>query len=120
MWVGYFGEPMDVVVDLGTSQQCAQVVVSSLTDMGAYIMGIQRLEVQVSADGKDFVKVGEREFPEPPVQMEGKRTDCLKVDFTPVEARYVRVIGQGFLALPSWHSGAGETPFVFVDEVSVY
>lgn len=120
MWVGYFGEPMDVVVDLGTSQQCAQVVVSSLTDMGAYIMGIQRLEVQVSADGKDFVKVGEREFPEPPVQMEGKRTDCLKVDFTPVEARYVRVIGQGFPALPSWHSGAGETPFVFVDEVSVY
>ena len=31
--------------------------------------------------------------------MEGKRTDCLKVDFTPVEARYVRVIGQGFPAL---------------------
>lgn len=115
LWVGYYNEPMDVIIDLGTKQNCSKVVVSSLTDMGSYIMGIKKLKIWISADGKNFTKVAERTLPEPPVQMEGKRIDNWELSFPSVEACCVKIVAEGFSVLPEWHSGAGETPFLFVD-----
>lgn len=120
LWIGYYNEPMDIIINLGAKQNCSKVVVSSLTDMGSYIMGIKNLEIWISADGKNFTKVAERTLPEPPVQMEGKQIDNWELSFPSVEACYIKIMAEGFSALPEWHSGAGETPFLFVDEIGVY
>lgn len=120
LWIGYYDEPMEAVIDLGADQECSKVLVSSLTDMGSRIMGIQYLRVLTSSDGKSFVKTAERTMPEPPMQLGKKMIDCWVLSFPPVKARFVKIVAEGFPALPDWHSGAGEQPFLFVDEISIY
>ena len=119
MWVGCLSEPMVAVVDMGESKPMKEVVVSSFTDMGAYIMGIEKLVVEVSEDGQHFTPVAESKYNEPQSNDEKKATHDLTLNFDEVSARYVKVSAYGFDALPSWHSGAGSRPFLFVDEIEV-
>lgn len=120
MWVGYDARPLKAVIDLMHAQPCSKVIVSSLTDMSSYIMGIKQLEIYLSADGNTYKKVAEQAYTEPPMRMEGKKVMNLELDFETTDARYVKVCAKGFGALPAWHSGAGATPFLFVDEIEVY
>ncbi|WP_417187347.1 family 20 glycosylhydrolase [Bacteroides sp.] len=120
MWTGYYAHPLEAVIDLGSDRAVQRVCISSLTDMSSYIMGIKEMEVAVSTDGKKFRQVATRAFEAPVARMEGKRQDLLVLDFEQVQVRYIRVTARGFGALPPGHSGAGETPFLFVDEIEVY
>ena len=119
LWVGYLSDPMIAVIDLGEKKQINEVTVSSFTDMGAYIMGIESLNVAVSDDGTNFTSVAESKYDEPLQDDEKKAVRNLTVGFDKVETRYVKVSAYGFNALPAWHSGAGSRPFLFVDEIEV-
>lgn len=119
MWVGYNPNPMEAVIDLGNEQLVKQVRLSSLTDMSSYIMGIERVDVEISIDGKNFKQVSTRSFEAPEATMEGKRLDNLELNFLEIPARYVIVRAYGFKALPEGHSGAGHSPFLFVDEIEI-
>lgn len=119
MWVGYLAEPLEAVIDMGEKQRVKQVVLSSLTDMGSYIMGIRKVEVYASEDGKEFTLLAERSFETPPAKMQGKKIEDLALDFSDTDARFIKVIAHGFEALPEGHSGAGQPPFLFVDEIEI-
>lgn len=119
LWVGYLTSPLEAVVDLGERQPVKQVVLSSLTDMGSYIMGIRQIEVYASDDGQTFTRLAEREFTAPPAKMQGKKIENLTLDFSETKARFVKVAARGFEALPEGHSGAGQPPFLFVDEIEI-
>lgn len=120
LWVGYNPYPLDVILDLGSKQKVKQVCLSSLTDMSSYIMGVESVQIFLSLDGQDFTQVATRSFCAPEAGMEGKRMDVWALDFNETQARYIQVRATGFKALPHGHSGAGESPFVFVDEIEVY
>lgn len=120
MWVGYLSSPMEAVVDLGGKQQVKQVVLSSLTDMGAYIMGVRSVEVYASDNGTDFVLLAERGFEAPSAKMQGKKTENLVLDFPETDSRFIKVRACGFEALPEGHSGAGQPPFLFIDEIEIH
>ena len=42
-----------------------------------------------------------------------------KQDIDPVRARYVRVRAYNLGKIPSWHPGAGDDAFIFVDEIFI-
>lgn len=119
MWVGYYENPMETVIDLRKVQQVSKATVSSLIDMGAYIMGIQELNIESSVDGVHFRQLASRSFAEPPVRMEGKKRVDLEMEFPVADARWIKVRAKGFKALPEWHSGAGKQPFFFIDEIEI-
>lgn len=119
MWVGYLNNPMEAVIDLGDVKTINQVVLSSFTDMSAYIMGISAVKVAVSDDGKNYESVAEVEYDFADDADSEKIIRNLEVDFDNVDARYVKLFVEGFEALPSWHSGAGSRPFFFIDEIEV-
>lgn len=120
LWVGYNPYPLEAVLDLGSEQTVKQVCLSSLTDMSSYIMGIESVQIFLSFDGKNYKQAATRSFCAPEAGMEGKRRDVLTLGFDETQARYIQVRANGFKALPHGHSGAGESPFVFVDEIEIY
>lgn len=119
LWTGYLTHPMVAVVDLGGSKSVRNVSLSSLVDMSSYIMGIRTVEIFVSEDRVSYEKAASSGFEAPDAKMEGKNVVDISLDFKPVDCRYVKVVAEGFDTLPEGHSGAGEKPFLFVDEIQI-
>ena len=46
-----------------------------------------------------------------------KRSELNRLSFDTLSARYVKVVAEPFKGLPKGHSGEGERPFLFVDEI---
>lgn len=118
LWLGYKERPLDAVIDLGAPAEISEIHFTSLVDMGAHIMGVSSARAYLSADGKNYTATVSENFLEPS-ENSGKTICNHTLSFDRQEARYVRVILQGFPALPSWHPSAGERPFLFVDEIEV-
>lgn len=90
-----------------------------LTDLSAWIMGPQSISVFVSSDGEQYEKVALRTYEAPTDAMREKRSELNRLSFDILSARYVKVVAEPFKGLPKRHSGEGERPFLFVDEIRV-
>lgn len=76
--------------------------------------------VLVSDDGEKFTQVYASDIPElgeEDANLNATRRHEMK--FSPVRARYLRLVGLNNPRLPSWHKWADSTCFVFLDEVEV-
>lgn len=119
LWVGYQSSDLIAVIDLESVQPVSSVSVSALTDLSAWIMGPQSISVFVSSNGEKYKLVSQQTYQSPTDAMGGKRSDLNRLSFKKVSARYVKVIVKPFVSLPKGHSGEGEAPFLFVDELQL-
>ena len=118
-WLGFYNGDAEVVIDLGEGgQEISRVATHANVDMGAWIMGATGMEVLVSDDKKDFRQVGMIECPEQ-TDINKKEIENYEVSFEPVKARYLKVIVKRAKALPKGHAGAGQPPYLFIDEIEV-
>ncbi|MCW3109030.1 MAG: beta-N-acetylhexosaminidase, partial [Segetibacter sp.] len=110
-----FQSDVDATIDLGASQQISNVAVHALKSGGSYVYPPQSIEVSGSADGKTFNTLGSTtSISETP----GTKA-IMKVDFAPATTRYVRVLIKSLPAVPAGQRGAGEKPWLFLDEIQV-
>ncbi|MEP7256432.1 MAG: GH92 family glycosyl hydrolase [Ferruginibacter sp.] len=117
-WQGYQKADVDAVIDLQEIKTISKVTAGFLQDMGAWIIAPKELIVEVSTDGKQFIKVFSGEnF----LAIEDKKVQVKSIEapFTPVPARYVRVRAMQYGKLPAWHEGAGGDTHIFVDEIQI-
>ena len=63
--------------------------------------------------------VARQTYDAPTDAMGEKRSELNRLSFDTVSARYVKVVAAPFKGLPKGHSGEGERPFLFVDEIRV-
>jgi hexosaminidase len=110
-----FQSDVDATIDLGTSQQISNVAVHALKSGGSYVYPPQSIEVSGSADGKTFNTLGNTST----VSETPGTKAIMKVDFAPAMTRYVRVSIKALPAVPAGQRGAGEKPWLFVDEIQV-
>lgn len=118
-WVGCHSSDLSAVIDLESLQSISSVEVSALTDLSAWIMGPQSISVFVSSDGEKYEMVARQTYEAPTDAMGEKRSELNRLSFDTVSARYVKVVAVPFKGLPKGHSGEGERPFLFVDEIRV-
>ena len=69
--------------------------------------------MQVSADGKNFTTVAEKQVPVPASEGASPFT----VSWPETEARYVRVIAEPLGIIPAGNTGAGDEAWLFIDEL---
>ena len=119
LWVGYYTTDLVAVINLASFQHVSSVEVSALTDLSAWIMGPQSISVFVSLDGEKYEMVSRQTYQAPTDAMGEKRSDLNRLSFDSVPARYIKVVAEPFKGLPKGHSGEGEPPFLFVDEIRV-
>jgi hexosaminidase len=116
-WLGFQGKDIVATFDLKEATEISKIRFATNVVKGDWIMDARQVYVSVSDDGKTFREVGKEELPE--MQMADK--DGLfvhEIDFTSVKAKYVQVTIKK-VNLPSWHGGAGNPAFIFVDEIEI-
>ena len=117
-WLGFEGEEMEAVVDLGRATVLGSLSVRFLQEINAWIWLPYAVEFSLSADGKDFEPVG-LVFPQTDVRAKGVIVEQFRYPLEPRSARYVKVRTKSFLKCPAWHKGAGGPAWIFADEIVV-
>lgn len=117
-WLGFQGRDLEALIDLEAETEVSSVQLSCFIETGAWIYDTPRIEIEGSADGKDFHPIAVREFP-----IDVNHTHALRrhhIDFSPERVRYLKVKCESLRRIPEWHTlAAGNPAFVFVDEIIV-
>ena len=117
-WLGFWGQPLDAVIDLEQPSTMSNVRFRSLVNKGAWIYNPSHASVLVSDDGEKFREVAQLDIPITTwMDKDGNFTYELK--FEPVTARYVEVIVKDHM-LPEDHDGYGYPAWIFVDEIEIF
>ena len=117
-WLGFWGQPLDAVIDLEQAASMSHVRFRALVNKGAWIYNPSHASVLVSDDGENFREVAQLEIPIT-TWMDNDGNFTYELEFEPVTARYVEVIIKDHM-LPEDHDGYGYPAWIFVDEIEVF
>ncbi|MEZ4829941.1 MAG: glycoside hydrolase family 20 protein [Bacteroidia bacterium] len=118
-WQGFEGKDLEAVVDLGEKKKVSQVITNFFHASGSWIFEPTRVEVSLSSDGSDYQLLGEMRFPDAAKESESNGKKTARISGTPQEARYVKVKAVSLGVCPQWHPAAGQSCWLFVDEIVV-
>ena len=90
---------------------------SFLQDQRSWIWMPESMRVEVSDDGEAWRAFGAASHEVDPKQNGTVRRVLAATGAT--RARYVRLVAESVGRCPSWHPGAGDQAWIFVDEIGV-
>lgn len=118
-WQGFFGEDMEIIIDLGKEHAVSEVSIGAYQYNLSWIMLPEYIEIQLSNDGKSFKNFG-KTYHEISPKQEGQFFHEFNIPIlTTMNVCYVKVIAKNYGKLPEWHPAAGADAWLFVDEVLV-
>lgn len=117
-WLGFWGQPMDAVIDIEEPAPMSHVRFRALVNKGAWIYNPSHASVLVSDDGENYREVAQLDIPIT-TWMDKDGNFTYELEFEPVTARYVEVIVKDHM-LPEDHDGYGYPAWIFIDEIEVF
>jgi len=117
-WLGWEGADFGIVLEPKINKPYSGISIGFLQDQGSWIFLPKKVKVEVSNDGKTFVKVAEKNLGTA-IKDPGKIIKRVTFSFYPKEYKYVRITAENQGVCPSWHPGAGGKAWLFVDEIMV-
>ncbi|QDH80904.1 cytochrome C [Echinicola soli] len=118
-WLGFKDEPLDLVLDMDGSK-VETVAVSLLYHEDAYIFPPAKVEVSAMEENENSWKVIVTDSPEMPKKLDKNRMGQLVYPIPERNYKKLRLKLTPLQRLPSWHRGAGDKAWVFVDEVVLH
>ncbi len=118
-WLGFHGTDLEVVLDLGEPKTVREVTANFLRNHESWIFLPKTFDVSTSVDGVNFTNSGTETYDQqkalagtaiwqPAIRIEGNE-----------QVRFIRVIADNPERCPAWHSAAGDTAWIFLDEIMV-
>ena len=117
-WQGWKENEVDLVVDLQNQSQIHTISIGILQDIGTWMFMPPKVEYFVSNDGVDFQKIGEVLNNIDPLSYKKQVKDFL-LSFPSIKTRFVRILAHNLGKIPDGHPLAGQSAWLFVDEISV-
>lgn len=114
-WHGFYGESIDVVVDLEKNTAIKKVEIGVNAGLYIQLFPPQEIEVQVSDDNDKWEKVAH--LYEADIDMQG---NVISLEFNAVNTRYVRILGVNKRLVMSAQQEKLEAVTVSFDEIRVY
>lgn len=113
-WLG-FNRNFDAIIDMGSNNQVTNIRLSFLRNVGSWILIPAKMEVLASNNNRDFTTIGIQENETTPNDYDSKIVEFI----FPVNKsfRYYRIKATSLSALPDWHPGSGNKPWIFADEI---
>lgn len=119
LWQGWWGDDLEVTIDLDSVQQVHSVQVGYLDDNQSWIMAPKSVEVWLSDDGNTFRSAGTVINKQAGEKLE-KHHSSLTVEIEgALPARFVKVKVANIGKLPPWRGVDGDA-WLFVDEIEIY
>ncbi len=114
-FLGWSGIDGEATIEFGKEETISEAIIHSLSSGGSWIYPPLYAEVYTSHDGQYFTPVGKgEEF----VSTTGSN-GVIKVSFEPVTTRYIKVRVKNQGKIPEGRPGAGNKPWLFVDEIEL-
>ncbi len=117
-WHGFSGKDMIATIDLQQVKTVKEVSAGFMQHYKDWIFFPVSVAVEVSADGKNFVKVGTYTNKVSPNETKSIQED-FQIRFAAKQARYIRVTAKVLPGCPKGHPGEGHPAWLFVDEILV-
>jgi len=117
-WLGYKLNRMESMLMFKQPVSISSVTLSTLVDIGSYIMPPQSFEVWGGNLPGQLTLLGRLVPPQPTAVVKGYLRGY-EIKFPPTNQKYLKVIAVPVGKLPKWHPGKGDKGWVFVDEVYV-
>lgn len=105
-WLGFNNDTIQFTLDLETLTAFNHIQIGTLNDPGSWIYRPERFQIQISSNGKKFKNVAKS-------KMTGDLIDVKKK----MKARYIKVIIYNKELIPAGQTGAGFTPWTFMNEL---
>lgn len=116
-WLGFAEPVLQLDIDLGKHVLVTECRVGFLQQQSAWIFPPTGFQVAVATDAADYQTVIQTGCAV--VSDDVSRRIELGGCITPVMTQYLRIDVLGLTACPQWHMGAGEPPWIFIDEVII-
>lgn len=117
-WIAFYKNNMEAVIDLLQPAEISKARINTCVVKGDWVFDARSFSVEVSEDGTTYQKVASESYPAM-VAEDSDGVHAHELAFTPVSARYVKIIVEPEYSLPEWHGGKGNPAFVFIDEISL-
>jgi uncharacterized membrane protein len=117
-WVAFKMNGMEALLVFNQPAAISGVTISSLVDIGSYLMPPLSLEVWGGNDPKQL-KLLKRITPPQPAKMQPAYLKAYDLKFKTITARYLKLIANPVPKLPKWHPGKGQKGWFFTDEIIV-
>nr|MBA2500587.1 chitobiase/beta-hexosaminidase C-terminal domain-containing protein [Chitinophagaceae bacterium] len=117
-WVGFRENRMEFILQFAAPVTVQSITLSSLVDVGGYIMPAKSFEIWGGEDAKNMKLLG-RLVPEQPSEVKPSVMKGFECKFNKTTVKYLKIIGIPVAKLPAWHPGKGDKAWLFVDEVLV-
>jgi uncharacterized membrane protein len=117
-WVAFKMNGMEALLVFNQPAAISAVTISSLVDIGSYLMPPLSLEVWGGDDPKQL-KLLKRITPPQPTKMQPAYLKAYDLKFKTITARYLKLIANPVPKLPKWHPGKGQKGWFFTDEIIV-
>lgn len=115
-WIAFRENRMECLLPFSKPVRLESVTLSTLVDVGSYIMPPQQVEVWGGNDAKNLKLLG-RLKPEQPVKLMPVAMKGFECKFPATTVKYIKLIATPVGKLPAWHPGKGDKGWIFVDEL---
>ena len=116
-WQAFEGSDCEVVIDFGNKEKIKKITVGCMQNSGSWIFLPTEIISYSSTDGKTFSKLATTKNIIP--SNSASQIVDFKLNFKPVECRYLKVQVKNLGIAPLWHSAPGSKVWLFIDEIIV-
>jgi hexosaminidase len=117
-WQGYFGDDIDIELDLGEATAVSKITMGFAQLMRYGILYPQQIEVSASPDGNNY-KLIKTEVNTIEPNTEERSTHDYVIPFKNLHTRHIKIVAKNTRVLPEWHYAKGKTGWLFSDEIIV-
>lgn len=117
-WLGFEGEHLDAVIDLGTVQDIHKISMDFYFYPLSWIFAPENVTYYVSDDKVNWQEAGSIDY-ENEVLLAKAKLIKFEAKGLNMRGRYVRAKARSLLTNPSWHRGYGLPCWIFTDEIIV-
>ncbi|MFK5973457.1 MAG: DUF4838 domain-containing protein [Flavobacteriaceae bacterium] len=118
-WLGYEGNDMEVILDLGEPHEIHTISLAFLQVTNHIVFFPSLVTYYGSLDNSNFTRLGtvKNRFP---LEKTSKVNDInhFDLEFKPKKAQYIKVIAKN-TETPYWHHAAGLPSWIFADEIII-
>ncbi|MCB0479554.1 MAG: family 20 glycosylhydrolase, partial [Crocinitomicaceae bacterium] len=118
-WQGFWGEPIDVELDLREVKEFNSVFMRFNQYQNSWIFRPKAMKIEISEDGENWNNFLEKEFGEEKPYNKKMIWNDVGTNFLIQKAQYIRIHVENYGKVPDWHEAAGQDCWLFLDEIIV-
>ena len=126
-WLGFEGNDMEVIIDLGEVQEIKNVQTAFLQVTNHIVFFPEYVEVSFPGDISWDAQLGRpnadglKILTSSPLKPGSKVNDIeyFNFNFDPVKTRYVKIYARNIKKAPDWHHASGLPAWIFCDEIGI-